>query len=591
MKNAYDFGVVGNCSFMAYVDTSADVKWMCMPRFDSSFIFGSLLDEEKGGHFSIRPCGENSRGVQSYLPNTNVLSTEFICDGGGRFRIIDFAPRFTNTGRRFKPNMLFRKIEVLSGAPMVRVECTPRYEYGEKASNVSMGSNHLRFDGFDNEVRLTTNIPLSYILDKKEFVLTETKYICFSYGLPLEGPLEETTETFLYKTIQYWQRWVKGMSISTMYQKQVIRSALVLKLHQYEDTGGVIASGTTSLPEAHLSTRNWDYRYCWMRDTYYTLAALNNIGHFEESERYFHFIVNIIQSEKDRIQPLYSITGEKKLTEISIPLEGYKGNKPVRIGNDAYTHIQNDVYGQVLASLMPLYVDDRLIHTARLDYDTIRKLLNMIEKTMDEKDAGLWEFRNISQHHTYTYLFNWVGARAAAKMAKITQDQDMLEQAERLTLISATYIERAYDEEQKCYTQAIGTPHLDASCLHLITMHYLDPNSKKARLHLEAIEKKLLSKDGLMYRYIHADDFGTPETTFLVCSFWYVETLACVGRVEDALRVLDRLVSHSNHLHIFSEDVGLDGNQWGNFPQTYSHVGLMNAVYRIAAKLNRPSFL
>jgi glucoamylase len=561
-----------------------------MPRFDSDFLFGSLLDEEKGGEFSIRPVDSRAESHQYYLPNTNILATEFVMSDGSRFRVLDYAPRFLQVSRAFKPLMLFRKIELLNGAPQIKIVCTPTHHYGQHKAEVSEGSNHLRFLGYNDQVRLTTDVPLAYIKEEKEFVLTQNKYLCFSYGIPLEAPLAETAEEFLFKTTQYWQKWVKSMSISQLYQEQVIRSGLVLKLHQYEDTGGIIAAGTTSLPEFPGSTRNWDYRYCWMRDTYYTLNALNSIGHFEESEKYFEYIVNIIRKESNRIQPLFSITGEHKLTEIEIPLSGYLGNTPVRIGNDAFTHIQNDVYGQVLASILPMYIDARLVHLGRLDHENIRQLMRLISKTMEEKDAGIWEFRNLSQHHTYTYLFHWAGAKAAKRIAIFTKDEAMQQEAEVLMDKAASYIERAYDPERKAYMQAVDSKHLDASCLQLITMHYLDPSSEKAQLHLQAMEKELMSDNGLFYRYVHKDDFGLPETTFLVCSFWYVEALACVGRVDDAVKTLDRVIQHANHLNLFSEDVGVDGSQWGNFPQTYSHVGLMNAVYRISAKQDHPTF-
>jgi GH15 family glucan-1,4-alpha-glucosidase len=366
-----------------------------------------------------------------------------------------------------------------------------------------------------------------------------------------------------------------------------------LKIHQYEDTGAIIAATTTSLPESPGSTRNWDYRYCWMRDTYYTLNAFNNIGHFEESEKYFHYILNTTIEETNRYQPLYGITGKKALIETELNLKGYQGNQPVRLGNDAYTHVQNDVYGQVLISLLPLYSDKRIIFTERFDSsELVSKTLDMIEKTFDETDAGLWEFRNLRQHHCYTYLFHWTGCSAAVKIAHVIGDKAMGEKAARLQKRSKEMIEKCYVPSKKGYAQAVGVDRMDASTLQLIMMKYLDGNTQQAKDHLIALEKELHAKNGLFYRYKHQDDFGAPETTFLICAFWYVEALACVGRLDEAVKYFENILSYSNHVGLLSEDVNeKDGSMWGNFPQAYSHVGLLNAASRIARKIDKPDFL
>lgn len=586
----YKMGLVGNCSYIAYVDTQAHVNWMCLPRFDDSYVFGSLLDKEKGGEFSITPVGECT-STQYYIANTNVLCTEFNCSSGS-FRVIDCAPRFYQYERYYRPLMLVRKIELLSGNPYVRVRCSPRGNYGAMIPEVMPGSNHLRFMNFDIPVRLTTDIPLSNIQEDQPCVIDRHRYLVFTYGEPLEAPLKPTAEDFINKTVRFWQNWVKATYVPDIYQEEVIRSALVLKLHQYEDTGGIVASGTTSLPEHNGSSRTWDYRYCWFRDSYYTLKAFNELGHFDELEKYFDYIQNILMNEEGRIQPLYSITGKKELEEVHIDLEGYMGNQPVRIGNKAYMQIQNDVYGQILVGVMPLFTDKRLTATATRSYKVMtRRLLDWIELTMDEPDAGLWEFRNVKQIHSYTMLFHWAGSKAAARIGKIMTDGDLVTKAEKLAKAAALRIERTYDPEQRVYTQAAGVPNLDASALKLITMSYLDPHSEKARDHLINLEKSLRTHQGLFYRYVHPDDFGIPEATFLVCAFWYVDALATVGRIDDAVQTLDGILKYANHLGIFSEDVGVDGSQWGNFPQTYSHVGLINAVFRISKKLDRPIFM
>jgi len=331
-----------------------------------------------------------------------------------------------------------------------------------------------------------------------------------------------------------------------------------------------------------------------MRDTYYVITALNHIGHFEEMERYFNYVTDISFRNDERYQPLFGIAGERKLTErILTNLKGYQGNQPVRIGNQAFEHIQNDIYGQVLISMLPLYHDARFIFDERhgsaqwLDY-----LLKKIERTIDEKDAGIWEFRNIANHHCYTNLFQWAGANAALKMATTINDEKSKYRAQVLIDKAAKHIEDCYDPVRKVYTHGVGSEHLDASTLQLILMNYLDPQSQKAKDHLIAVETELKADNGLFYRYKHADDFGKPKSTFLICAFWYVEALACVGRIDDAIREFESLMKYGNHLDLFSEDIDEnDGSQWGNFPQAYSHVGLMNAAHRIAIKLDRPVFL
>lgn len=592
MKHSYELGIIGNCGYMALINKNGNVDWMCWPKFDSSFVFGRLLDEKKGGEFYVRPADLNYKSTQEYIENTNILKTIFTTSEGS-FEVIDFAPRFLQYDRHYYPLMLIRKVRILSGNPRILVSCLPVMDYGNKKPNMYSGSNHIHYGGFESPIRLTTNVPLNYILQKIPFVITETKYLVLTYGSPLEAPLESTVEEFYYKTRNYWQKWVKHCSIGNFQQSLVIRSALTLKIHQYQDTGAIVASPTMGLPESPNSGRTWDYRYCWMRDAYYTLNAITSIGHFEEMERYSHYIENIAASEKDRYQPLYSILGEKTIHEKILDLEGYLNNKPVRLGNQAYTHIQNDVYGQVILSILPLYIDKRFPSKSRThNKEIIYHILKMIDKTMDEPDAGLWEFRNIAQKHCYTFLFHWAGANAAIQIAKVLEDKDMENYAHNLVERAKEQIEACWDPELGAYTQAIGTKNMDASLLQLITLGYLDPNSPRTHSHLERLEKELKTKEGLFYRYKHEDDFGFPETAFLVCAFWYVEALACVGRISDAIQEFNRVSHYCNHLGLFSEDIDpKNGSQWGNFPQAYSHVGLVNAAFRISKKMDKPDFL
>ncbi|MCE7054051.1 glycoside hydrolase family 15 protein [Algoriphagus sp. AGSA1] len=591
-KHTYGSGVIGNCAYIAHVELDTNISWMCLPRFDSDFIFGGMLDREKGGEFTIHPETADFATSQAYLENTNILKTT-INVGEDSYSVTDFAPRFKNFERYYKPLMLIRKIEAVEGSPKIKITCKPRADRGARALRASMGSNHISYAGIGQELRLSTNAPLSYVIDGKAFLLTKPIYLVLTFGRPLEAPIETTSERFLHATTAYWQQWVKSTSIYNFHQKLVLRSALILKIHQYEDTGAIIAASTTSLPESPDSTRNWDYRYCWIRDTYYTLTCFNSLGHFEELEKYFEFIHNLRPGADGRYQPLYSITGDSLLTEEISELAGYLDNKPVRFGNQAYTHIQNDLYGQVLVSLLPLYSDQRFTEEERSSSKPlIMNLLNKIEATMNEKDAGLWEFRNLAQEHCYTFLFHWAGACAAAKIGIRLKDDGLYKKAIVLRDMAIAKIEECYLPERKAYAQAIGSTFMDASTLQLITMGYFGDDLERANNHLKALEEELLAKDFLFYRYKHMDDFGVPETTFLICAFWYIEALACVGRLDEAVEGFETLVKYCNHLNLFSEDVDQKtGSQWGNFPQAYSHVGLMNAAFRIGKKLDRPNFL
>jgi len=593
-KHTYKTGLIGNCAFLAHVSTNTNIEWMCWPRFDSPFVFGGLLDKHKGGEFSILPK-EDYSAEQYYMENTNVLRTEITCKDG-KYRVTDFAPRFKQFKRFFKPLMFIRKIEPIEGTPRIRVKCKPVCNYGKDFQDILQGSDNIQYTGCGEKMSLITNVSLTYIIDEEYFSLNETKYLLLNYGGDLDAPLMSTAEEYLRETIEYWRTWIKHSSIAGFYQQYVIRSALVLKIHQYEDTGAIIAASTTSLPEFPGSERNWDYRYCWLRDTYYVITSLNHIGHFEEMESYFGYVTDISFSGNDdfRYQPLYGITGKKNLEEVIMDhLDGYMGNKPVRVGNQAYEHIQNDIYGQVLISLLPLYTDHRFVFSERKDSDKwITFLLNKIARTIDEKDAGIWEFRNIAHIHCYSNLFQWAGCNAAEKIALTIGNANLVKRARSLKKRAAKHIESCYDAKRKVYTHAAGSPHLDASTLQLIMMNYIDPSSAKAKNHVKALEKELKTEGGLFYRYIHQDDFGKPQTTFLICAFWYVEALACVGRLDDAIREFEKLLKYCNHLLLFSEDVDeKTGSQWGNFPQAYSHVGLMNAAYRIAMKLDSPIFL
>lgn len=591
-RHTYDSAIIGNCQYLAYVGRKrADVQWLCWPRFDSSFIFGGLLDSEKGGEFAIFPANTKYESSQYYLRNTNILVTEFKAKDGA-FRVIDFAPRYEHHSRIAKPLQLIRKIELLEGSPQVVINCRPRYDYGEKKLTATVVSNHIRYDGLEAPIRLYSDLSLNHITQSDPFVLNSSAYISLLYGGHLDEGLPLFCEEGLYKTKTYWESWIKRSSMPLRNQKDIIRSLLALKLHQYEDTGGVIAAGTTSLPESPGEERNWDYRYCWLRDTYYTLSAFNSTAHFTEMLNYAGFIQNISAVHED-YQPLYSICGQSKLTEEIIPLKGYADKyAPVRVGNLAYEQKQYDVYGQIILSLLSFYFDERLPDTHQPPpLSLFKRLIDLIDKTLEAPDAGIWEFRGFEKLHTHTLLFHWAGAKGVARIAVKKGDSALANKANKLVERASSLIEKCYDPKRKVYTSALGDPTLDASSFLLVTMNYLDPKSDRARDHVRELAKELADENGFVFRYRHKDDFGEMTVAFCICGFWYAEALAFIGELDKAQEVFDNHVKYANHVGLMSEDIDpKNGSQWGNFPQTYSHVGLIHCAFTMANIKNRPLF-
>lgn len=580
-----DLGIIGNCQYSALIDRQARVAWLCWPRFDSSFVFGSLLDEKKGGEFSISMEAEHTLH-QQYVRNTNILRTEFKSDQGS-FEVIDFAPRFQHLHRIFHPTMLIRIVRPLSGEPKIKVNLKPTYDYGKTTPKSYWGSNHIQYEGLPSPLRLTTNSPLTYLQEEKSFVLSSTRYFVLTWGEPLEAPLKETCENFYERTKEYWQTWVKRCAIPPAYQDEVIRSALVLKLHQYEDTGAIIAATTTSIPESPHSERTWDYRYCWLRDSYFTLSALRYLGQFEEMEAFIDFLRNIAEaSDGQSLQPVYGVNGERVLTEMTLDyLEGYKKNKPVRVGNAAYAHVQNDIYGEMILAISPLFLDRRFnLEDVNPPKKLLFNLVNQIERYVEVEDAGLWEFRNKKKLHTFSLLMHWLGANKANEIAQIYHMQDLGQKSENLSQKIRNIIEtKCWNEELQCFTQAAGTKEMDASLFMLINTGFITKEHPAAHAQMAALEKSLVTANNLAYRYVHTDDFGKPTTAFTVCSFWYVEALARLGQYEKARNIFEKYIQLRNHLGLLTEDIDPQTlEQWGNFPQTYSHVGLINAAFRIA---------
>jgi GH15 family glucan-1,4-alpha-glucosidase len=578
-------GIVGNCSTIALLHRGS-VEWLCWPRPDSSFVFGPLLDRERGGAFVVESLGDADVTTE-YVENTNVLRTVFTVPSGA-FELLDFAPRFMQYDRAFKPSMLVRIVRPLSGEPQARIRCRPAYDYGGVQARSWRASNHIEYTDLPAPVRLTTNVPLSYVEDERPFLVEREHHLVLTWGEPLEAGLEETAERFLERTIDYWRRWVKQTRVPRDYQSDVIRSALVLKLHQYEDTGALLAAATTSIPEHPGSGRTWDYRYCWLRDAYFTLNALGRLGHADEMERFLVYLRNVAEQGAGVLQPAYTITGGERADERIVEwLAGFEGDGPVRVGNQAFEHLQNDVYGEMILAVSRLLIDTRFAGEVapRSAIALVTVLLNQIEARLEDPDAGPWELRGTRKLHGFTLLAHWAGARRAAEIGEALGQPELQARGEDVQSRAAALLwERCWNEELGALTQAAGEPQLDAVMLLAVQLGLLEPDDPRADRHVNAIRAGLRIDGGsLLRRYVTPDDFGKPYAAFTVCSFWLAEALALVGRTDEARELFETLLSLGNGLGLFSEDVlPATLEQSGNFPQTYSHVGLINTAFRLS---------
>lgn len=574
-----ELGLIGNCQITALIDSGGSIVWSCMPRFDSPPIFASLLDQEAGGSFSIAPA-DGARGTQRYLPNTNVLETRFESDGSA-FRILDFAPRFLQFTRSFRPTKLIRIVEPLSGTPRIRVKCSPVLGWSRQPPKVEQGSHHLGFCGYESQLRLTTDAPLSY-LNSEPFALTGRQHFVLTWGAPVEEPIEALCDRFLRETVRYWQTWVKHCDIPPVYQEEVIRSALVLKLHCFEDTGAIIASPTTSIPEAPGSGRTWDYRYCWLRDAFYALAAFQHLGHFEEREQFLQFLLNIAASTPDLdLAPLYRLDGRKDLDEVLLhDWNGFAGEKPVRVGNEAATHRQNDVFGEMVLALAPLFLDARFRdHVTPPVLDLITRLTRKAIGVAGEPDAGIWEYRSEWRPQTFSTLMCWAAADRMSRIARQHSPANAAEFAQGAERIRNEILTKALDPSKNFLVADYGGTEVDAALLQSVTLRVLSPSDPRMTATIDAVVRDL-QVDGWLRRYRTNDGFGVPRVAFTLCTFWLVEALATVGRITEARSLMDRIRGLDSPLGLFSEDFDpTTGMMWGNFPQAYSHVGMIHAAF------------
>ncbi|TMH08104.1 MAG: glycoside hydrolase family 15 protein [Betaproteobacteria bacterium] len=584
-----NLGLVGNCAVSALIDERARVVWCCIPRFDGDPVFHALLDSPDDigadGTFQI-VLEDHTRSEQAYDPGTAILRTRMHDSQGNAIEVTDFMPRYYQHDRPFRPVMMVRRVRPLHGHPRIRIVLRPALQWATLVPKRTRGSNHLRFVGPDYTIRLTTNAPLTYVIDETTFTLDLAVSLLLGPDETLEGGIEDSARMLEERTTAYWHEWTRRLAVPLEWQDAVIRAAITLKLCLYEETGAIVAAMTTSIPEAPNTHRTWDYRFCWLRDAFFVVRALNSLSEVGTMEDYLRWLHNVVAAAKGgHIQPLYGIGLESKLPERVVEhLRGYRGMGPVRVCNQACEHFQHDVYGNIVLGAAQSFHDHRLHRRGNLDDFAMLELAGERAFAIhDQPDAGMWELRTRSRIHTSSVLMNWA---ACDRLAKVAMTLRLPERAalwrERADVIRAKILENAWSERRQAFVESFDGKDLDASVLLMAEVGFIDPKDPRFVATVDALEAVLC--DGPhMRRYEAPDDFGRPETAFNICAFWRIDALARIGRVAQAREIFETLLAVRNPLGLLSEDTHPEtGEMWGNFPQTYSMVGIVNGAMRLS---------
>ncbi len=591
LADDYHLGVIGNGRTCALVDAMGSIVFCCLPDFDSGTVFASLLDEHKGGSFRIEMIGGKVVG-QLYERNTNVLVTSFEGEDGA-FDVVDFMPRYTADGRAGAENDVgpdvVRKLCLLRGTPRVRVVYDPKLDYARGETRVVREPTRLKaMTEWQSEhgpvyesLYLWTDLDAAAVQSADETVLEQNRFLLLSYHDKVQIPDLDLVDLMLQRTRAYWLLWSARTHLPVQYRREVMRCALALKMLQFGPTGALLAAATTSLPESLGGERNWDYRFCWLRDASMTVTVLHHIGHPTMATRFIDWVLRTVPTRNDSLQIMYGIRGERELTEkILGHLSGYQGSHPVRVGNAAFTQEQHDIFGVVMDVIhKDLTMRQRTPESLDRIWTRVRSIVRRVAASWQEPDRGIWEIRGEKRHFVFSKVLCWVAIDRAIRIAELLDKHAWADKTRQLlNEIHADVCERGWNPDKGAFVQSYGASDLDASNLLMAEYGIIAPSDPKFIATVERSQKELCI-DGLMFRYRNCDDFGTPESAFTVCSFWLVKALASIGRREEARTLFESLLRAANGHGLYGEDLDFRTRRHlGNFPQAYSHLALIDCA-------------
>lgn len=585
--NNLDYAVIGNCKSVALISKKGNIEWCCLPDFNSSSVFAKLLDKEKGGSFDII-VDDSYKIEQSYIRTTNLVSTQY-SNGTDAFEIVDFMPRFHDDNKGYyNPTDIIRFFKHKSGNPKFKIKYDPQLEYAKHKTETIIEEDYIKSytaDGIYDSLYLYTDLDKQTIIDEQEIKLKGEAYILVSYDQKLLTQSLHRQYLKLQKTKVYWLEWAEKLTSFSTYNNEITRSALILKLLSYDKTGAVLAAATTSLPETIGEERNWDYRFCWIRDASMVVKVMSNLGHLNTVKRFMKFIIDIIPDKDEKIQIMYGINYEKILTEETLDhLSGYENSHPVRIGNAAYLQKQNDIYGILMDVIYQQFTHFVIsLENSEALWTIVRSIVRIVDKNWEKADKGIWEIRTEEKHFTFSKVLCWVAIDRAVKIAEIIRKDRYAESWKPLAeTIKKDIMENAWNEKVQAFTQFYGSEDMDAATLLMEQYGFIDAEDEKYILTVKATEKELC-RDGLMYRYKNKDDFGLPSSSFTICTFWIINALNSIGEHKKAKSMFEQLLTYSNHVGLFSEDLDFKTKRLlGNFPQAYSHLALIETAINLS---------
>ncbi|MDB4063596.1 glycoside hydrolase family 15 protein [Flavobacteriaceae bacterium] len=585
-SNNLELGIIGNCHSSALISKSASINWCCLPEFDSPSVFGKILDYNNGGSFEII-CNENYNIQQQYLKNTCILVTKF-SSGKNIFEVHDFMPRYLKKKNKYhSPAEIIRYFKLISGKPKFKIKYNPKLEYSSCKTETLIKDEFIvsitKKINYDS-LYLYTDFEKSSVVNGSEIDLISDGYFLICYNEKIISPKLNEVFSELNRTNKYWINWCSTSPSFSEYEDEIIRSAMTLKLLTYDKTGAILAAVTTSIPETIGEVRNWDYRFCWIRDASMVIRVVHELGHKNVIRKYLEYIIDLIPDKGEKFQIMYGINREKELEEKKLNhLAGYKNSKPVRVGNAAFSQKQNDIYGilmDIIYTEIKLFSDDKDQHEQL--WSITKNVAWVVNDSWMFADKGIWEFRGEDRHFTFSKVLCWVAIDRAIKVAELFNKHKKISKWSILRdNIKKDIFQNGWNDKKKSFTQSYNSSDLDASVLLMEPYGFIKANDPKYISTVHSIEKEL-SNDGLLFRYKNEDDFGLPSSSFTVCTFWFIDALNKIGERKKAKKLFDKLLSYSNHLGLFSEDLDFKTKELlGNFPQAYSHLALIETAMNL----------